>query len=272
MGTGVRRCLRRAGWALVAIGAGVLGGSLLTDMVTDAAHERSQHELRDRWTRDHHSRATVPTDSAEDPVMRRPDVERSRHRVPDALHPPAQSRAPADDSRAWSEGDPVGLLWFERAGEPVATEDELVVLSGVTDQVLARGPGRYPRSAPPGGLGNLAIAGHRTMHGAPFDGLDELHVGDVIHVIDAAGVEWAYRFRESRIVDPTDVWVVGVDPLDIGEATLTLTTCHPRRSARQRLVVFAVLDGPVERSSNTDTRRGVAGRGQLTRSVSRPAM
>ena len=44
-----------------------------------------------------------------------------------------------------------------------------------------------------------------------------------------------------KIVKPTDVWVT--EPRD--GAWLTLTTCHPKFSSRQRLIVFAELvDGP----------------------------
>lgn len=42
------------------------------------------------------------------------------------------------------------------------------------------------------------------------------------------------------IVQPTDTWVV--DNTDPTRAKLTLTTCHPEFSARERLVVTAYLD------------------------------
>jgi len=50
-----------------------------------------------------------------------------------------------------------------------------------------------------------------------------------------------YEVRESFIVEPTDVWVTDDRP----GAWLTLTTCHPRFSARQRLIITAELvEGP----------------------------
>lgn len=50
-----------------------------------------------------------------------------------------------------------------------------------------------------------------------------------------------YTVREILIVEPSDVWVTE----DREGAWLTLTTCHPKASARQRLVVVAELvDGP----------------------------
>ena len=50
-----------------------------------------------------------------------------------------------------------------------------------------------------------------------------------------------YEIREIDVVLPTDVWVV--DPRPGG--WLTMTTCEPKFSARQRLVVWAELvSGP----------------------------
>ena len=99
----------------------------------------------------------------------------------------------------------------------------------------------------PGGAGNLAIAGHRTTYGAPFWSLNELQEGDTIHVVDREGREWIYAYREQQVVAPTDLWVVGQDPLERGEPTITLTTCHPRGSAAQRLIAWGeLLEEPIE--------------------------
>jgi sortase A len=46
---------------------------------------------------------------------------------------------------------------------------------------------------------------------------------------------------EQRVVSPYEGSVLGPDPLGTGRPTLTLTTCHPRFSNAQRLVVFAEL-------------------------------
>ncbi len=227
MHTRVRRRLRTWGGVLVAIGGGVLAGSLVAGLIADAGHARAQEELRlERPDGPGRSGRPLPAQTvAEDPVVRPPDHV-------------ASSRAPA-------AGEVFGSLWFERDGQRILHARALVVLHGVDESVLARGPGRYPGSARAGAPGNLAIAGHRTTHGGPFDGLSDLRDGDTIHVRDADGVEWVHQYRETRIVDPTEVWVVGADPLGTGRPTLTLTTCHPRHSARQRLVVFGDLDGPV---------------------------
>ena len=47
--------------------------------------------------------------------------------------------------------------------------------------------------------------------------------------------------REILIVEPTDVWVTNERP----GGWMTLTTCNPKFSARERLVVWAeMVSGP----------------------------
>jgi sortase A len=113
------------------------------------------------------------------------------------------------------------------------------VMEGTDSDILDRAPGHYPESPLPGEPGNAAIAGHRTMHGHPFRRLDELDAGDLI-ITWTASRKAVYRVVEIKVVDPTMVGVVA--PTD--ESRLTLTTCHPVGSARQRLVVVARLQGP----------------------------
>jgi sortase A len=110
------------------------------------------------------------------------------------------------------------------------------VLEGTERETLDRGPGHYEETPLPGEEGNAAIAGHRTMYGRIFHDLDELEPGDEIVTHSEAG-RAVYRVAELSVVDPTAIEVVA--PTD--ESRLTLTTCHPEGSARQRLVVAAVL-------------------------------
>ncbi|HEX2259519.1 MAG TPA: class E sortase [Actinomycetota bacterium] len=113
-----------------------------------------------------------------------------------------------------------------------------VVVEGVEVEHLKKGPGHYPETALPGQLGNMVISGHRTTYGAPFYRLDELRVGDEIAIVDAVG-SYQYKVTETKIVRPTDLGVIAPS----SDARLTLTTCHPRFSARQRLIVVAALQG-----------------------------
>jgi sortase A len=113
-----------------------------------------------------------------------------------------------------------------------------VVVEGVEVEHLKKGPGHYPETAMPGQRGNMVVSGHRTTYGAPFYRLDELRVGDEIVVVDGVG-SYQYRVTESKIVRPTDLGVIAPS----SDARLTLTTCHPRSSARQRLIIVAALQG-----------------------------
>jgi sortase A len=97
-----------------------------------------------------------------------------------------------------------------------------------------------PWTPVPGQPGNAVVSGHRTTYGAPFFDVDLLEPGDTIEVETVIG-RHVYAVRESIIVAPTDVWVTDPRP----GAWLTITTCTPRFSARQRLIVFAELvEGP----------------------------
>lgn len=119
-------------------------------------------------------------------------------------------------------------------------EDGWEVVSGVTTEDLRNGAGHMPDTPLPGQPGNSVISGHRTTYGAPFHELDELEIGDRIEVDTATGTH-GYQVREQFVVAPTDVWVT--DPRE--GAWLTLTTCHPKFSAAQRLIIVAELvDGP----------------------------
>ncbi len=112
------------------------------------------------------------------------------------------------------------------------------VVEGVTTSALKKGPGHYPGTPLPGQPGNAAIAGHRTTYGAPFGDLDKLQENDLIYVTTVQG-SFAYRVTDTLIVSPRDIWVL--DPTE--DNRLTLTTCHPKWTARQRLIVVAELVG-----------------------------
>lgn len=121
--------------------------------------------------------------------------------------------------------------------------DEYVV-SGTDQDDLAKGPGHYLGTAMPGQAGNVAIAGHRTTHGAPFNRLAELAVGDPIYLTTTTGQRLTYIVSATPVpVSPSDVSVLN----NFGDNRLTLTTCNPEYSARQRLIVVAAYLPPEAR-------------------------
>ncbi|TDA69894.1 MAG: class E sortase [Clostridia bacterium] len=113
------------------------------------------------------------------------------------------------------------------------------VVHGVSPKDLRRGPGHYPDSAWPPETGNVAIAGHRTTYGAWFRHLDKLEAGDTIYLV-SSGRTYCYRVEKVWVTEPTDWSVVA----PTANPVLTLTTCNPLYSSRQRLVVRASMVSP----------------------------
>lgn len=114
-------------------------------------------------------------------------------------------------------------------------EVNYVVVEGTDTESLKRGPGHYSwTSYPWEDTGRVAIAGHRTTYGAPFWSLDELKSGDRIVLATEYGI-FNYRVTGSRIILPSQEAVLH----ETEKPTLVLTTCNPRFSAAERLVVFA---------------------------------
>lgn len=115
---------------------------------------------------------------------------------------------------------------------------DMVVVQGVTAGDLAKGPGHYPQTAMPCAPGNAGIAGHRTTFLHPFSNLNELAAGDTIEIVTPR-LSCTYLVTGAPVaVSPRDTAVLAGSN---GQSLLTLTTCTPRGSAAQRLVVQAVL-------------------------------
>jgi sortase A len=117
----------------------------------------------------------------------------------------------------------------------------VLVVEGTTPSALRAGAGHYPNTPLPGEAGNVGIAGHRTTFGRPFNHIDELNVGDevkletpfkIYHYKVITG--WGTDGHAYKIVDPSDFSVVEAVP---GKSYLTLTSCHPKGSAKKRITV-----------------------------------
>lgn len=126
---------------------------------------------------------------------------------------------------------------------------DVVVVEGTSPSALRAGAGHYVQTPLPCEDGNVSIAGHRTTYGRPFHDLDllveasETAPGSMITLHTPIG-NCTYEVTDIRVVAPTDIWVIDDTP---NENVLTLTTCHPKGSARQRLVVRArLVDAPFE--------------------------
>ncbi|TLP59941.1 class E sortase [Microbispora tritici] len=137
-------------------------------------------------------------------------------------------------------GDALALLRIPRLGAGY----RFAVVEGVGPDELRRGPGHYPGTALPGQVGNFVLSGHRTTYAAPFNRIDRLQRGDDI-MVDAWDARYTYQVTRKEVVDPGEVDVVDPVPGHPGQrpttAYMTMTTCHPKFSATQRLVVQSVL-------------------------------
>lgn len=112
---------------------------------------------------------------------------------------------------------------------------DMIVVQGTDTASLMKGPGHYPGTADPwDNTGRVAIAGHRTTYLHPFWNLDKMQPGDSIVLATEYGT-FNYVVTKTAIVAPTDIQVA--DPTV--KPTLILTSCNPRFSASQRIVVFA---------------------------------
>ncbi|WP_380164283.1 class E sortase [Jannaschia sp. R86511] len=194
-----------------------------TDVVGDRAQQRTTDALAQQWG-----------DAAA------PETE-------DAASAEGTTTAEAEQVLADLPADVVALLRVPRFGEDYVRP----VLEGTTDAVLEDGVGHYDGAALPGEVGNFAIAGHRTTWGAPFNPIAELVEGDAV-VVETETEFHVYRVQVTEIVLPTDVRVIAPVPSQPGETPteewLTMTSCHPMFSARERYVVHALLEATTPRA------------------------
>lgn len=137
-----------------------------------------------------------------------------------------------------NNGDPIALIKIPKIGLT------RTVVEGVGVDDLKRGPGHYPETPLPGQAGNASIAGHRTTYGQPFHNVDRLGDGDQILVTTRQGT-FVYRVDSVKVVSPgqSEVLLPTRDPAGNLENRITLTACHPKYSAKQRLVISGLLAG-----------------------------
>jgi sortase A len=267
-GDGVRTVVRGIGQTLITVGLVALLFVVYELWVTDimAAQEQDQlaEQLQEEW--------------ADDPTVATPAPAPSGEPAPGPAPAPSgePTPGPAPESIEVALGEPFAILHIPRLGEDYAR----VVVEGVAQVQLEQGPGHYIGTALPGQEGNFAVAGHRVGRGSPFLDLDDLRPGDPIVV--ETGLNW-YVYRVlgdpatgdfdtdasgipgQQIVRPTDVQVISPTPGGRADgptsgAYLTLTTCHPKYSAAQRLIIHARLDGtPVSKASAPDGPPALAG-------------
>jgi len=181
-----------------------------------------------------------------------------------------------DHFQGLGEGDGFAKMYIPAFG----ADYHFTIVEGTSAADLEIGPGHYKNTAYPGQPGNFAVAGHRVGKGAPFNDINLINSCDAI-LVETQNNWFVYRAlpkaeekagwaegkgKEGRckgvevlggpyedvvgqqIVSPSDGLVIAPVP---GSSTapspgeqaslMTLTTCHPRFSDKQRLIVHAVL-------------------------------
>jgi sortase A len=137
-------------------------------------------------------------------------------------------------------GGGLALIRIPRLGQ----EYRYVIVEGVSLADLRKGPGHYPGTAMPGRVGNFVLSGHRTTYAAPFNRIGELRKGDQI-LVDTRTKQYVYTVANRKIIQPTATEAIAPVPFrpraDPTKPLISLTTCHPKYSAAQRLVVYGEL-------------------------------
>jgi sortase A len=155
-------------------------------------------------------------------------------------------------------GSGIGVLYIPRLGR----DYHFTIVQGSTvpnDAELEKGPAHYKDTALPGAIGNFAVAGHRVGKGEPFLNLDKLRSGDAV-IVETKSYWYVYRVKGldhgltvaddadhvpgREIVDPSQGRVLLPVPnqpdVRPTERLLTLTTCHPKFTAAQRMIIHAL--------------------------------
>lgn len=195
----------------------------------------------------------VAAHSAMDSVLAQFD-EQSAHSA-DSLNAISDDERVVDDPPTvdpFSDAEVFAVLRVPRWGSDYRTPiAEGVGLENVLDKGYA---GHYPETAMVGEVGNFSLAGHRMTYGAPFRNVDKLQVGDAI-VVETREDWYVYEVTSWDIVDPSAVEVIAPVPGDTSaEATermLTLTSCHPLFSTKERYIVHAKFTYSAPKSAGT---------------------
>jgi sortase A len=115
------------------------------------------------------------------------------------------------------------------------------IFQGPDSRTMDKGFWHFPASVYPGQQGNSVIISHRYLHIPPakdtFYNLDKVRKGDSI-VVEQEDNQYRYIVSEVKVVEKNDVSVLQ-DSLD---HQITLITCTPLWTSKQRLAVIGKLD------------------------------
>lgn len=225
----IRRIVRGVGTTFITIGVLILLFVVYELFGTNIIANRHQSALANEFEQILDQPVVEPT----------PSISPSPGPSPTATPSPKKVRAPRQG---------IARLRIPRIGLSV------IVVEGTRLADLAYGPGHYRETPDIGERGSSGIAGHRTGWGKPFFNLDKLRPGDKI-IFETPKATYTYRMTSSIVVDPSQSWVLGGDPKSKATHKLTLTTCTPKYTARDRLIVWADLVETVPRATQVPVVR-----------------
>jgi sortase A len=154
----------------------------------------------------------------------------------------------------------------------ISVKAPVIYESSVNNNIIAydlrSGVVHYGNTAMPGQNGNAVIFGHSSgVSWAPgdykfvFTLLEKMHAGQQIS-LDYKGVRYVYIVTDTEVVAPTDMSVLKSN----GTAQLSLITCTPVGTSKNRLVVHASQlspnpskNAPFQPSGNTSLKEIPAG-------------
>jgi sortase A len=203
----------------------------LNDIIVGAEQTSAASELSEQWDNaDTDDEATETPAPTETPGAETPEVQPSASE-------PVVATAPADAAS-------FANIIIPRLGADYIRP----IAEGTGNNVINNrktGVGHYTESQMPGEVGNFAVAAHRTTYGAPFHDIDKLVVGDSI-IVETADGWYKYVYRGTQYVRPTGVDVLEPVPQFPGvsstDRVITMTSCHPKFSAAERIIAFGVFD------------------------------
>ena len=244
-GDKVRFVIRGVGQTLITFGVVVLLFVVYEVYITNWFAEREQAKVHQKIEK------VFADPNADDPTLKLPDGS-----IPDI---------PA--------GTGIANLYIPRLGRDYAW----TIVQATRTEDLEKGPGHYATTQMPGEIGNFAVAGHRVGKGQPFLNIDHLKPGDPV-IVETKTHWFVYRVKGDiatgdlsdrgedgipgrEIVDPGDGDVLlpvpdhpGLSPADAtppNERLMTMTTCTPKFSAQQRMIVFGDLDKTYAKAQGT---------------------
>lgn len=234
---GVRLALRGTGQILITAGLVILLFVVyelwVTNIFSHAAQVKVHNELEKEWAQ------------GKDPLAPSPSPGSGKLSLPGVT----QTTIPT--------GTGIANIYIPRLG----TDYHFTIVEGTNDADLAKGPGHYVNSALPGQVGDFAVAGHRVGKGEPFLNLDHLRPGDPV-VIETKSEWYVYRVKGNtssgdlsdrgsddipgrEVVSPSDVAVIAPVPDHPGmtptERLMTMTTCDPKFTATDRMIIHLSL-------------------------------